>query len=187
MKTDNDLKDLFEGLEFNIAEPSAQHEERFREKLRQRPKKKKPRHNGPIALWGPVMAIAASFLVAILVLQGEISNPFSAEQELANVSPEMKQTQDFYASVIRTELAALQQQKTPETEAVINDALKQLEILESDYEKLKKDLGKSGQDKRVIYAMISNFQKRIDLLQMVLEKVNNINTLNNTNHENNII
>ncbi len=81
----------------------------------------------------------------------------------------------------------LKEQKTPETEAVINDALDQLEILENDYDKLKKDLGKSGQDKRVIYAMISNFQKRIDLLQMVLEKVNTINTLKNTSHENNII
>lgn len=186
MKTNNDLKDLFEGLDFDIAEPSANHEERFREKLKQRPKKK-TKHNGVISLWGPVMAIAASFFMAFLLMQGVLSNPFSTEQELANVSPEMKQTQDFYSSVIRTELAALEEQKTPETEAVISDALKQLEILESDYDKLKIDLGKSGQDKRVIYAMISNFQKRIDLLQMVLEKVNTINTLNNTNHENNFI
>lgn len=187
MKTDNDMKDLFEGLDFDIAAPSANHEERFREKLRKRNKKQKPQHNGIISLWGPAMAIAATFLVAFLLIQGDISNPFNVKQELANVSPEMKQTQDFYASVIRTELAALENQKTPETEAVITDALKQLEILENDYEKLKIDLGKSGQDKRVIYAMISNFQKRIDLLQIVLEKVNTINTLNNTSNENNII
>ncbi|WP_029038631.1 hypothetical protein [Salinimicrobium xinjiangense] len=187
MKTNKDLKELFEGLDFDTAEPSVKHEERFREKLRQRPQKKKAKHNGIISLWGPVMTIAASFLLAFVLIQGDISNPFSTGQELANVSPEMKQTQDFYSSVIRTELAALQEQKTPETEAVINDALNQLEILEKDYEKLKKDLGKSGQDKRVIYAMISNFQKRIDLLQIVLEKVNDINTLNNTSHENNII
>jgi hypothetical protein len=187
MKTDKDLKELFEGLDFDIAEPSVNHEERFREKLRQRPQKKKVRHNGIISLWGPVMAVAASFLLAFVLIQGDISNPFSTKQELANVSPEMKQTQEFYSSVIRTELASLQEQKTPETEAVINDALNQLDILEKDYEKLKKDLGKSGQDKRVIYAMISNFQKRIDLLQLVLEKVNTINTLKNTSHENNII
>lgn len=187
MKNDNDLQDLFRGLDFDIAEPSVDHKERFRQKLRQRPGKKKTRNNGIISLWGPVMAIAASFLVAFLLIQGDLSNPFSTKQELANVSPEMRQTQDFYSSVIRNELAALEEQKTPETEAVISDALKQLEILESDYEKLKTDLGKSGQDNRVIYAMISNFQKRIDLLQMVLEKVNTINSLKNTNHENNTI
>lgn len=187
MKTNNDLKDLFDGLDFDIAEPTPRHEDRFREKLKQRPQKKITRRNGVINMWLPVMAIAASFLVAVLIFQGVFSNPFSQNQELANVSPEMKQTQDFYSSVIKTELAALQEQKTPETEAVINDALAQMQILEKDYENLKKDLGKSGQDQRVIYAMITNFQKRIDLLKMVLEKVNDINTLKNTNHENTII
>ena len=187
MKANNDLKELFEGLDFDIAEPASHHEERFREKLRQRPQKKKPRNNGVINLWLPVMSIAATFLVAFLIFQGVFGNSFSAEQELANVSPEMKQTQEFYSSVIRSELAALEEQKTPETEAVIQDALAQLQILEKDYQNLKLDLGKSGQDKRVIYAMITNFQKRIDLLKTVLEKVNDINTLKNTNHENNII
>jgi uncharacterized protein (DUF3084 family) len=187
MKTNNDLKDLFEGLDFDVAEPAPQHEDRFREKLRKRPQKQKPRHNGVITMWLPVMAIAASFLGAFLIFQGIFTTTFSQEQELANVSPEMKQTQEFYSSVIRTELAALKEQKTPETEAVINDALAQMDILEKDYENLKTDLGKSGQDQRVIYAMISNFQKRIDLLKMVLEKVNDIKTLKTTNHENNII
>jgi len=187
MKNDKDLKDLFDGLDFDIAEPTPQHEDRFREKLRQQPQKKKPKHNGLITMWLPVMAVAASFLAAVLLFQGVFANPFSHTQELANVSPEMKQTQEFYSSVIRTELAALQEQKTPETEAVINDALAQLDILEKDYQNLKKDLGKSGQDQRVIFAMITNFQKRIDLLKMVLEKVNDINTLKNTNHENTTI
>ena len=187
MKADKDIEKLFEGLDFDIAEPTPNHEDRFRDKLRQRPQKQNQKHKGIISLWGPVMSIAATFLVALLLIQGGIANPFSTEQELANVSPEMKQTQEFYSSVIRAELASLQEQKTPITEAVIEDALAQLEVLENDYDNLKKDLGKSGQDKRVIYAMISNFQKRIDLLKTVLEKVNNINTLKNTNHEDNII
>ena len=188
MKTDNELKDLFDGLDFDIAEPSAQHEERFREKLRkQQPQKRKASHNGVITMWIPGLAIAASFVLAFLLFQGQFSNPFSQQQELANVSPEMKQTQDFYSSAIKKELAALEDKKSPETEVIISDALTQMEILESDYQKLEKDLGKSGQDKRVIYAMISNFQKRIDLLQTVLEKVETINTLNNTNHESNTI
>ena len=187
MKTNDDLKDLFEGLDFDIAQPSANHEERFREKLRKQQPQKKPKHNGIISMWLPAMAIAASFLVAFLLFSGLLNDPFAKQQELANVSPEMKQTQEFYSSVIRRELAALEDQKSPETETVINDALKQLEILENDYQKLKEDLGKSGQDKRVIYAMITNFQKRIELLQTVLEKVDTINSLKTSSHENNII
>lgn len=185
MKTDN-LKDLFDELDFDIAQPAVDHEARFREKLKQH-KKKKVKHSGVISLWLPVMSIAATFLVAFLIFQGVFSNPFAAKQDLANVSPEMEQTQNFYASVIKTELENLQEKKTPETETVINDALKQLEILEEDYKKLSRDLNKSGQDQRVIYAMISNFQQRIDLLKTVLDKVNTINTLKNNSHENNII
>ena len=185
MKTD-DLKDIFDQLDFDIAEPAPGHEERFRQKIKQQPKKKVKR-SGILELWGSVMAVAASFLVAFLIFQGVFTNPFANEQELANVSPEMKQTQTFYASVIKTELENLEAQKNPENEAVIEDALKQLKILESDYENLKKDLSKSGQDKRVIYAMISNFQKRIDLLNTVLEKVETINNLKNNPHENSII
>ena len=84
-------------------------------------------------------------------------------------------------------LYPLEQENTPETQAIVDDALKQLEILDTDYNKLKTDLVKSGQDKRVIYAMITNFQQRIDLLNKVLEKVNNINTLKITPHENNLL
>lgn len=185
MKTD-DLKDIFDELDFDVASPAENHEERFRQKLRNN-RKKKTNRSGVISLWGPIMAVAASFLLALLIYQGAFEMPFSKEQELAHVSPEMKQTQDFYASVIKTELQNLEEQKTPETEAVIEDALKQLNMLEKDYENLKKDLENSGHDKRVIYAMISNFQKRIDLLNTVLEKVETINTLKNNRHENNII
>ena len=44
----------------------------------------------------------------------------------------------------------------------------QMKVWEENYEQLKLDLEASGKDERVIYAMISNFQDRIDLLQNVL-------------------
>lgn len=185
MKSDN-LKDFFDELDFDIADPAEGHEERFREKLKKQPGKK-TKKSGVITLWAPIMGIAASILVAFLIFQGITGSPFGQGQELAKVSPEMKQTQDFYSTVIQSELEKLQAEKTPETEAVIQDALKQLEVLEKDYQNLRKDLGESGQDERVIYAMISNFQKRIDLLQTVLEKVEVIKTLKNKRHENTVI
>ena len=52
---------------------------------------------------------------------------------------------------------------------------------------LKDDLIDSGKDNRVIHAMIQNFQQRIDLLNNVLTQIENIKTLKNQNHENNII
>ena len=185
MKTD-ELEELFQALDFDVAEPKAGHQQRFEEKLGGG-SKKKVKSSGIIPLWLPWLAVAACFLVAVILFGGVFDPNLKNQGELASVSSEMAETQDFYASVIKKELYHLEQEKTPETEAIIQDALKQLEILENDYTRLKTDLVKSGQDQRVIYAMISNFQKRIDLLNQVLEKVNNINTLKITPHENNLL
>lgn len=185
MKNDT-IEDLFKSLDFDIAEPSENHRERFRGKLKQK-SRKKTKTSGVIPLWMPGLAVAASLLVAIVLFPGLLGRQFGQEQDLANVSSEMKTTQDFYSSAIEAELYRLQQEKTPETEAIIQDALKQLQVLEKDYKKLKTDLAESGQDRRVISAMISNFQKRIDLLNNVLEKVNNINELKNAPNETNLL
>lgn len=185
MKNDN-LEELFKTLDFDVAEPNENHGQRFESKLKQRAKRK-TRSSGVISLWLPGLAIATSFLTAFLLFEGVFAAPFSQKQELASVSSEMETTQNFYASVIETELYKLKQQKSPETEKIVKDALDQLEILETDYEKLKTDLATSGQDQRVIYAMISNFQQRIALLNQVLERTKNINELKNPSHENNLL
>ena len=99
----------------------------------------------------------------------------------------MKETQDFYSTLIERELKSIEGERSPQTNKIINDALVQLETLEKEYNKLKKDLLESGQDKRVIYAMINNFQKRIDLLNQVLDQIETIKQLNTQKNETNII
>ena len=106
-------------------------------------------------------------------------------KDLASISPELSQTQDYFTTAINNELASLNNERTPETETIIKDALEQINLLEIEYENLKIDLTESGDDKRVIYAMISNFQNRIDLLQNVLKQIEEVKQLNNNNNENN--
>ncbi|CAM4301086.1 hypothetical protein [Gillisia limnaea] len=181
-----DIENLFRNQDLDIAEPALGHQERFLEKLREQSPHS---NNGKLrALWTPILAVAAGLLL-IIMLAGNLTgfgitnNP----GDLANVSPEMKETQLFYASLIKTELARLNDLKSPETEAIVKDALAQMEKLDLDYEKLKKDLVKSGQDKRVIFAMVSNLQQRIDILNNVLSKIEEINQLKNPKNENNYI
>ncbi|MUP45476.1 DUF4179 domain-containing protein [Gramella sp. BOM4] len=183
----NDFDSIFEGLDFDIQEPHSGHRERFFKKLDRQ--QEQPVEKGRVRkLWLPAMGIAASFLVAFLLL-GEVfgTNLNAKSADLASISPEMKQTQEFYTGLISRELNALKAEKSPETEAIINDALTQMEKLESEYESLKKDLADSGKDNRVIHAMIQNFQQRIDLLNNVLSQIENIKTLKTQNHESNII
>lgn len=182
-----EFDELLEGLNFDIEEPHTGHRERFSRKLQQAGKASEKK--GKIRrLWTPVISIAASFLLAFFLLGQFLGNNVAAKNvDLASISPEMKQTQEFYSGLISRELNTIHAQKTPETEAIINDALLQMEKLENEYEDLKKDLANSGKDKRVIHAMIQNFQQRIDLLNNVLTQIENIKSLKNQTHENNII
>jgi len=93
---------------------------------------------------------------------------------LENVYTELSKTQAFFTSTIHNELKKINKKRTPEKKELIDDAMKQLKILENDYESLKKDLTESGDDKRVIYAMISNFQSRINVLQHVMERIEDV-------------
>lgn len=187
MKTD-EFNDMFRDLDFDVAEPEAGHRERFMEKLGKTEEKSLPRTSKVRHLWTPFIGVAAAVAIVFLVLTNVLNTGAMAKSgDLASVSPEMKQTQDFYTSLIEKELTNLEEEKNPETKAVIEDAMVQMEKLENEYAKLKKDLLKSGKDRRVVYAMINNFQQRIDLLNNVLEQIDNIKSLKNQKNENNII
>ncbi len=179
------LKNMFKNLsaEFDIEQPADGHEMRFLERLNSTSISKGSTFG--IRFLQPIIAVAASIIIClglfVVFYQG------STESDLASVSEEMSNTQDFFTQTIATELNKINEQRTPETEILINDALKQLSSLEKEYETLKTDLENSGQDKRVIYAMISNFQSRIEILQNVLEQIENINNLNNQSNESAII
>ncbi|HET8885559.1 MAG TPA: DUF4179 domain-containing protein [Salinimicrobium sp.] len=171
---------------FDTEEPLEGHELRFLQKLEK--SKSGPKKGKLIALKKllPITGIAASFLF-IFLMAGKFSDMKNHSGELASISPEMAKTEGFYSGIIQREFAKLSEEKNPQTEKIINDAISQLEVLEKNHEKLKKDLVNSGNDKRVVYAMISNYQQRIDVLQNVLKKIDEINNLKNQIYENHIL
>lgn len=175
MKTDN-IEELFRKLdgEFDIETPNDGHAQRFFDKLQAveiEVAAKKPKR----LFLKPFLAVAASILLCFGVFM--FLQPKTNLNDLASVSPELSQTQDFFTAAITSELKKINNEKTPDNEILISDALKQMELLEKNYESLKIDLKESGNDKRVIYAMISNFQSRIDLLENVLKTIENLKML----------
>jgi len=179
MKQKDSLEQLFERLEgtFDIHETSANHQRRFLEKLNTQAAVTKRKPN----IWRP-LSIAAS--IVLLVCAGIFLQTDDTDAEgLASVSPEMEQTQSFFTTAISQELETLKSFEDLDSKALIEDTLKRLEILESDYDQLKIDLVESGNDKRVISAMITNFQNRIELLQQVIENIEEIKTLKANQNE----
>jgi len=180
MKEDK-IENLFERLqgEIDIYETPDGHQKRFMDRLQKQEQKQKP------VVWKKVISIAA--VIAVIITIGSFMfNTEVKAADLSSVSPEMEQTQSFFTTAINNEIQTLKGFNSPETEALINDALKQIEILEEKYQNLTVDLVDSGYDQRVIYAMINNFQKRIDLLENVNITVKEIKNLNNQNNENTI-
>ncbi|WP_418603259.1 hypothetical protein [Hwangdonia sp.] len=184
----NDTLDkLFKRLEndFDVEAPSADHEQRFLDKLNKNGalplvKADKQRRR----LLKPLIGVAASLALLITFFVGLNTNEVA--NDLASVSPKMAETQNFFASTIAEELSKIENESSPETKILIEDTMRRMEALETEYESLKDDLAESGDDNRVIYAMISNFQNRIDLLQNTLQQINTIKQFKNLSHETNI-
>ena len=112
-------------------------------------------------------------------------NDFSSQPEVV-FSPQVQETHDYFSSVINSELKSLQQQENPETAILINDALKEMETLEKDYESLKNEIVKNGENKQIVFAMVTNMQTRISFIKTVLEQVEQINNFKTNTNEKHI-
>lgn len=156
---------------FDLFEPDAGHFERFRSKLEEGDRDRKGRSGFSYYL----MAIAASVLLVFGYWLGNYNS--SSGLELADVSPEMEETQNFYVSTIRKEMELIKEKRTDTNARIIDDAFRQLDILETNYQKLTLELRESGADKRVIHAMITNFQNRLYVLQNLLDQLEELDSM----------
>ncbi|WP_456315346.1 hypothetical protein [Pseudomonas shirazensis] len=175
MKKENDeLDQLFNRLEnqWDVHEMNSDHKVDFLNKLNKKQPKKKN-----YAVW----AIAASIalLLGISVLYNDNAKP----KEFKFASNETKRTDSIFNILIENELVKLKEKSSPENEQIINDALKQMKVFDSDYEKIIKEVQKNGENKQIIYAMISNLQTRISFLQTVLQRIEENENLKNTTNE----
>lgn len=167
--TDNN--DFFKTENWDIEEPILGHKKRFLQKLeQQKPKQKR----FPLRIVASIVFILGSVTMFLIINQ----------KTTVQLSPETQKTQDYFTSVIEKELTVLKGKENPKNKKVIEDALVQLEILEKDYDKLKKEIAKNGENKQIIYALLTNMQTRISFIQSVIEQVDHINQLKNNQNEN---
>lgn len=163
MKNENEkLDNLFQKLEhdWDTEEIEVKHEQRFLDKLNS---------NKPAKKYFLAIAIAASVVLFIgisLLHRTEVK-----ENEFQFASKETQQTDSIFNVLIEKELEKINEKKSPENKKIITDALKQMKVLDQDYEKIIKELETNGESKQIIYAMISNLQTRISFLQTVLEHI----------------
>ncbi len=180
----DDINKLFENLKgtFDTKEPQGGHQQRFLEKLQF--------SQGVIAIqkkknsWWKPLSIAASVAILLGIGFGIYNTTPSIDQQVAKLSPEVSQTEFYFASLIEEQVKELENESTPETKKIIDDTLVQLKKLETNYKVLEQDLLNGGNSKLILSAMITNFQTRIDLLQNVLNQVEDIKNIKKYNDEN---
>jgi len=175
-KLDKIFKDL--NNQFDIEEPSIGHFDRFETKLN----KTKTKSKNKVFKIISTIAVAASVILFIGVWLG--SNYSKKGMELASISSEMEETQSYFINTINKELESIEKERNGDTEKLINDGLNQLIKLETKYNELTLELKESGENKKVIYAMISNFQQRIEILQSLLVQIENVKQAKSKNNEN---
>jgi len=177
-----DLEHTFKEFqkEFDFAEPNMGHFERFQAKLKEGEKTKAKKNTS--WLW---LSVAAMVLLAFGFMLGNLNSQKGLE--LADVSPKMQETQNFYLASIQQEIELVKAKQTPENMQIIEDSFAQLKILEKKYENLTIELQESNEDKRVIFAMISNFQTRITVLQNLMNQLEEFESMGQNIPENKTI
>ncbi len=184
MNKKDTIENLFDRLkdDFDFEQPENGHQERFLSKLEQSKgivgfSKKKT------SWWKPLSIAASIALLCVLGLQLYNNQPTIKEQ-VVEFSPEVSETEFYFASLIEEQIQVLKNEKSPENEQLVADTLKHLHNLKLDYELLEQELINGGDGKLILNAMITNFQTRIELLKEVLTKIETIKTLKKSNDAN---
>ena len=176
-----------EGLNDN--EPAAGHFERFKARLEGQHKRKKV-----ISLnfvWKVAAAAVFAFLVvnqAIIWFSAEDSNPISGSDSqitLASVSAEYEEVEFYYTNAINV---GLNQWEKLFSEGLISEEEQQmmnneLDEFEQVFEKIQGDLATSPNDERVINAMLEYYQTKLSLINMIIEKLEEVKQKTNTSYE----
>ncbi len=181
---EKELENIFKNIKdsVDLHEPKAGHQERFLEKLNVASKQQRLEKR-PSTWWKP-LSIAASIAVLVGLFIGTTFTTTSLDQQISKISPEVSNTEFYFANLIEQQVVLLENESSPETQNIIDDTLQQLAKLDTDYQKLKQDLLNGGNSQFILSAMIQNFQTRIDLLKEVQNQIISIKNFKTQNNEN---
>jgi hypothetical protein len=88
---------------------------------------------------------------------------------LGDLSPDLKQVEDYY--VVSINLALSELEVSGDTKALADDYMKRLEELNKEYIDLNTELNKIGPNDQTITVLIKNLQLRLQLLQKLKVKL----------------
>lgn len=96
---------------------------------------------------------------------------------LGSLSPDLKVIEDYYQANINLKLSQLD--VSNDNKALVDSFMEQLSKLDEEYKKLSTELNSVGPNDQLIAAMVKNLQLRLQLLQKLGKKLNDLKTEKN--------
>lgn len=190
---DNIDKLILQNLEeLNNNEPMDGHFARFEAKLKKQQKKK------PLITLNVVWKVAAVIVFALLA-SNQAFMYFSADNKgmfatkdasqeitLASLSTEYEEVEFYYTSAINTGMSQWNKLNaegliTAEEQEMMTEELSEFESL---YKNLQDDLKTNPDDDRVINAMLEYYQAKLSVINIIVDKLEEVKQRKNINYEN---
>ena len=185
-----DIRDLLKDASIQKPKLPEGHEERFAKKLEQSFQNKKEK---PSFLWLKIAAAVVIFFgLGYFVIQnlndGSNAETILADTEnldetapqqftLGDLSPDLKKVEEFYTTGIEVQLASLE--TDPENKDLIDAYMKRLSDLNTEYERLNKEMNEVGPTEATITALVDNLKLRLELLFKLKNKLKELKQLEN--------
>ena len=179
-----DIRDILKNDLSKSSNLSSDHRENFVNKLAQlqRPKKN----------YYFFLKIAASIVLLISLGYYFSLSGFNQESSdkpqvvnLDNLSPELKQIENYYLTAINYEMASIE--PSPENKDILDSYLKKIAELTAEYKLLSLDLIEKEINEKTVNDLITNLQLRLQLLLDLKDTLSEMKTPKNIENENNTI
>jgi hypothetical protein len=194
MKTKDNIEELILNNldELNDYEPADGHFERFQQKLDAEAKRKKFNFNMVWKVAAAVIFVLLATNQAYIYFSSDKNGVFvensSQPLTLASVSDEYGEVEYYYTSAINQ---GLNQWNSLAADGYISATEQQvmnteLADFEERFKSLQADLATNPNDERVINAMIEYYKAKLEIINMIVNKLQEVKQQKTKNHENNI-
>ena len=167
---------------FNSEEPSDGHFERFSVKLELKKEAQKPRRKIiPYLLRAAVVTLLVT-LSSLWAWDHFIKQDIKL-MTLSEVSPQYREVENHYiyqVNLMENEIESSIISDDPENKDVL---MKELQSMDTVYVALQKDLMANPNDERIINAMIEHYQRKLNVMTIIVNQLKAIRSNNNFNNE----
>lgn len=181
MFTNDPVKDLLkDNIELiDVETPNFNHRKKFIDKLSKQNEVKK---TSKIKWWYSGAAAILLLSLGLMFFMDNTSIEPKLTETATNLPEEVINATFHFEGLVKRELEKIELERNQDTNEIIDEAFKQLKVLETEQQNLQERL-KSHYDKRLVKALISNFQYRIQLLENVMQQIELTKEINTQQNE----